>query len=61
VNNAASRIAQLVGVAIAAGVASFVSGYEIGLFAAALVSAGGAITAIATVPATVQSKHSHHS
>jgi EmrB/QacA subfamily drug resistance transporter len=61
VNNAASRIAQLVGVAIAAGVASFASGYEIGLFAAALVSAGGAITAAATVPSGVQSKRAGQS
>ena len=52
VNNTASRIAQLAGVALAAGVASFASGYAIGLFVAALASAGGAIIAAATVPST---------
>ncbi|MFC0401375.1 MFS transporter [Paraburkholderia rhizosphaerae] len=45
VNNAASRIAQLVGVALAAGVGSFESGYEVGLVVAAATSIGGAITA----------------
>src|SRR3546814_14150818 len=39
INNAASRIAQLVGVAAAAGVASSASGYETGLAAAAAVRA----------------------
>jgi len=61
VNNAASRIAQLVGIAIAAGVASFASGYEIGLFAAAFVSGAGSIAAAATVPSGIQSKRSQHS
>jgi predicted MFS family arabinose efflux permease len=50
INNAASRIAQLVGVAMAAGVASFAGGYELGLAAAAVVSVGGALTVAATVP-----------
>jgi len=50
VNNTASRIAQLAGVALAAGVASFASGYEIGLFAAAFASAAGAAVSAATVP-----------
>lgn len=45
INNAASRIAQLAGVALAAGVASFESGYEIGLNVAAATSIGGAFTA----------------
>ena len=52
INNAASRIAQLVGVALAAGVASFAGGYEVGLAAAAVVSIGGALTVAATVPPT---------
>jgi len=47
-NNAASRIAQLVGVALAAGVASFESGYEVGLAIAAATSIGGAVTAAIT-------------
>jgi MFS family permease len=50
INNAASRIAQLAGVATAAGVASFASGYQIGLAAAAAVSLTGAVAVTATVP-----------
>ena len=50
VNNAASRIAQLAGVALAAGVGSFAVGYEIGLFIAAAASAGGALAIAATLP-----------
>lgn len=38
VNNAASRVAQLVGVALAAGFAAFAGGYNIGLGVAALMS-----------------------
>lgn len=53
INNAASRIAQLAGVALAAGVASFESGYEVGLGVAAAVSIGGAFTAAIT-PATAK-------
>ncbi|WP_234683187.1 MFS transporter [Bradyrhizobium monzae] len=49
INNAASRIAQLAGVALAAGVASFASGYEIGLALAAATSIGGALTAAMTL------------
>jgi EmrB/QacA subfamily drug resistance transporter len=49
VNNTASRIAQLAGIALAAGLASFESGYEIAFLLAAVLSAGGAITAAATV------------
>jgi EmrB/QacA subfamily drug resistance transporter len=48
INNAASRIAQLGGVALAAGVASFASGYEVGLAVAAATSIGGALTAAIT-------------
>jgi EmrB/QacA subfamily drug resistance transporter len=50
VNNTASRIAQLAGIALAAGLASFESGYEIAFLLAAALSAGGAITAAVTVP-----------
>ena len=49
INNAASRIAQLAGVALAAGVAPFASGYEVGLAVAAATSIGGAITASVTL------------
>ncbi|KWV60372.1 arabinose ABC transporter permease [Bradyrhizobium macuxiense] len=48
INNAASRIAQLAGVALAAGVASFESGYQVGLAVAAATSIGGAFTAAIT-------------
>ena len=49
INNAASRIAQLAGVALAAGVASFASGYQVGLAVAAATSIGGAFTAARTL------------
>lgn len=59
INNAASRIAQLAGIALAAGLASFAIGYELGLAAAASLSAAGAITVASTMPpaaaATAQS------
>jgi len=48
INNAASRVAQLAGVAIAAGVGSFMSGYQLGLLAAAALSVAGAITVAST-------------
>ncbi|MGH6977394.1 MAG: hypothetical protein ACREED_10240, partial [Stellaceae bacterium] len=44
INNAASRVAQLAGVAIGAGLGSLVSGYRFGLIAAAIVSLAGALT-----------------
>jgi predicted MFS family arabinose efflux permease len=50
INNAASRVAQLAGVAVAAGVGSFVSGYRLGLMAAAAVSVAGALTVTSTAP-----------
>jgi predicted MFS family arabinose efflux permease len=53
INNAASRIAQLAGAALAAGAASFVSGYEVGLAVAAATSICGAFTAAITPTPTV--------
>jgi EmrB/QacA subfamily drug resistance transporter len=50
VNNAASRIAQMVGIALAAGIGSFAAGYEAGFIVAALVSLAGAVTIAMTVP-----------
>jgi EmrB/QacA subfamily drug resistance transporter len=50
INNAVSRVAQLGGVAMAAGVATWVSGYEIGMTAAAAVSIAGAAAVAATLP-----------
>ncbi|HEX7075563.1 MAG TPA: MFS transporter [Hyphomicrobiaceae bacterium] len=55
INNAVSRIAQLAGVALAAGVASFESGYAVGLAVAAATSIGGAFTAAIT-PTPVAAK-----
>ena len=55
INNAASRIAQLAGVAMAAGVGSAPFGYEIGLAAAAICSLGGGVIVATTVPSTVTS------
>jgi EmrB/QacA subfamily drug resistance transporter len=50
-NNAASRIAQLAGVALAAGVGATMSGYRTGLFLAAALSIAGAVVIIITMPA----------
>jgi predicted MFS family arabinose efflux permease len=49
INNAASRVAQLAGVAIGAGLGSLASGYPFGLMTAAAVSAAGAVS-IAAAP-----------
>src|SRR5215469_6073440 len=46
VNNAASRVAQLAGVAIAAGIGSLTSGYRLGLIAAAITSLAGGLTMV---------------
>jgi EmrB/QacA subfamily drug resistance transporter len=43
INNAASRVAQLAGVAVAAGLGTLMSGYQFGLAAAAAASAAGAL------------------
>ena len=50
INNAASRIAQLAGVALAAGIGSVEFGYTFGLAAAAAASIAGALVVAATVP-----------
>lgn len=50
VNNAVSRVAQLAGVALAAGVASWAFGYEAGLVAAAVASVAGSLAIAATLP-----------
>lgn len=49
INNAASRIAQLAGVALAAGVGTYALGYQIGLAMAAASSLAGAMTAAMTL------------
>src|SRR5262245_14640431 len=50
INNAASRVAQLAGVALAAGLGTLSSGYQFGLVAAAAVSAAGAVTTAVEFP-----------
>ena len=50
INNATSRVAQLVGVALAAGLASLAYGFQIGFIAAAAVTLAGALTVALTVP-----------
>ena len=54
INNAASRIAQLAGVALAAGVASFASGYEVGLAVAAATSIGAFTASMTLTPAAAK-------
>jgi EmrB/QacA subfamily drug resistance transporter len=50
VNNAVSRVAQLAGVAVSADVAAYASGYKIGLIAAAVLAAAGALAIAAMLP-----------
>jgi predicted MFS family arabinose efflux permease len=50
INNAASRVAQLAGVATAAGLGTIVRGYEVGLIAAAVASIVGALVVAFMVP-----------
>jgi hypothetical protein len=57
INNAVSRVAQLAGVALAAGVGSYSVGYEAGLLAAAACSvAGAAFIALQVPPAMLTAK-----
>jgi EmrB/QacA subfamily drug resistance transporter len=49
INNAASRVAQLAGIALAAGVSSFTVGFYVGLIAAAIASVFGAIVILTTI------------
>ena len=50
INNAASRVAQLAGVAIAAGLGALLFGYQFGLVAAAVLSVGGGLTMASKAP-----------
>jgi EmrB/QacA subfamily drug resistance transporter len=50
VNNAVSRVAQLAGVALSAGVASYAVGYQAGLIVAAILSAAGAVSVAVMLP-----------
>jgi MFS family permease len=58
INNAASRIAQLTGVALASGVGAVKFGYELGLVAAVICSLGGAYIVSKSVPMNAASSHS---
>jgi hypothetical protein len=50
INNAISRVAQLAGMAIAAGLGALSSAWQWGLFAAAALSAAGALMTVFEVP-----------
>jgi predicted MFS family arabinose efflux permease len=50
VNNAVSRVAQLAGVALSAGMTSFGSGYPLGLTAAAVLAAAAALSIAIMLP-----------
>jgi EmrB/QacA subfamily drug resistance transporter len=50
INNAISRVAQLLGIALAAGIASLEPGYQIGFIAAAALTMAGALAVAMTVP-----------
>jgi EmrB/QacA subfamily drug resistance transporter len=54
INNDMSRIAQLAGVALAAGLASYASGYRAGMIVAAVLTAAGAAVMAAIVPPAVK-------
>jgi EmrB/QacA subfamily drug resistance transporter len=56
INNAVSRVAQLAGVALSAGVASYASGFVAGLIAAAVLAAAGGVTIAVMLP---PSAHQH--
>jgi predicted MFS family arabinose efflux permease len=58
INNDMSRIAQLAGVALAAGLASYASGYRTGMIAAAVLAACGAAVMAATLPRGARKSHS---
>ena len=51
INNAISRVAQLIGIALAAGAASFAFGYGMCFAGAAVVSIAAAVIVATTVPA----------
>ena len=54
VNNAVSRVAQLAGIALAAGVASYAAGFVVSLIVAAVFSAAGAFVVAAMLPPAVR-------
>jgi predicted MFS family arabinose efflux permease len=58
INNDMSRIAQLAGIALAAGLASYASGYRTGMIVAAVLAACGAAVMAATLPRGARKSHS---
>ena len=56
VNNAVSRVAQLAGIALSAGVASYASGYAAGLIIAAILMTAGALGIALMLPPATGSK-----
>jgi len=56
INNAVSRIAQLAGIALSAGVASYALGYQVGLAVAGVLSLVGAGINAAMLPPTVRKR-----
>jgi EmrB/QacA subfamily drug resistance transporter len=56
VNNAVSRIAQLAGIALAAGFASYATGYVVSLITAAALSAAAAIAVVVMMPSRAPSR-----
>ena len=60
INNAASRVAQLAGVAFSAGVAAYAAGYQAGLLAAAVLAAAGAATLATMLPPAAHKHPSYH-
>ena len=60
VNNAVSRVAQLAGVALSAGVASYSSGFRAGLIAAAVSAATGAVILARCPPSAMPAHRQDH-
>lgn len=54
INNAVSRVAQLSGTALASGLTSYGAGFQIGLCFATILSIGGILIVVATIPAEVR-------
>jgi EmrB/QacA subfamily drug resistance transporter len=54
INNAVSRVAQLSGIALAAGLTSFAGGYLLGLIAAALLAIAAAVVTAALLPSAAE-------
>jgi EmrB/QacA subfamily drug resistance transporter len=58
VNNTVSRVAQLAGIALSAGIASYPSGYRVGLIVAAVFFAAGALSIAVMLPRAARKRGS---